>query len=422
MAPSLSRSRAWRFITFGALYLAQGLPFGLIAVGYLVLLSDAGRSNEEIGAALAWAYIPWSFKIIWGPLLDRMPATRFGRRRPFVVLSELVMGATLLALLFFDPKKDLDAILVVFVIHSTFAALQDVASDALAVDVLPEEERGRANSIMWACKSAGVAIGGGGGTLFAKHFGWPALFVTMALMIWAIMLLPLFLKEGNESEPGVAASDLPPPARLDWTEIKRSFSFREPLFGIAIAFLTPFGYALSNGILVRLMRVDLKMSEEAIASLSGAITPVAGVVGAFIGGFLADRIGARKTLAAMMLGVGVVFAVFAAFPGHWGEYRVLAAFTIAQGLFFYAYSAAALGFFMTLSNPAIGATQFAIFMASTNLCLAASARLGGWIADNLGYQTLFFVASAFQLVTIALLPLCDARIAERRFRPAEAVV
>lgn len=63
MTLSLAKSRTLRLLTFGALYLAQGLPFGLIAVGYLVLLSDAGRSNEEVGAALSWAYLPWSFKI-----------------------------------------------------------------------------------------------------------------------------------------------------------------------------------------------------------------------------------------------------------------------------------------------------------------------------------------------------------------------
>ncbi|NUO48522.1 MAG: MFS transporter, partial [Polyangiaceae bacterium] len=257
MTLSLAKSRALRLITFGALYFAQGLPFGLIAVGYLLLLSDAGRTNEDIGAAMSWAYIPWAFKLVWGPLLDRMPATRFGRRRPFVVLSELMMGATLLLLLFFDTKTQLDEILVVFVIHSTFAALQDEAVDALAVDVLHEDERGRANSIMWACKSAGTAVGGGGGAIFAKYFGWHALFVALAILIFAIMLLPLLCKEGNESGQAV---DQAAPSRLDWKELKRSFWFSAPLFGIAIAFFTPFGYARANGVMVRVMRVVLKMS------------------------------------------------------------------------------------------------------------------------------------------------------------------
>ncbi len=413
MTLSLAKSRALRFITFGALYLAQGLPFGMMAVGYLVLLSDAGRTNEEIGTAIAWAYLPWSFKIIWGPLLDRMPATRFGRRRPFIVLSELVMGATLLSLLFFDPKTQLDEILVVFVIHSTFAALQDVASDALAVDVLQEDERGRANSIMWACKSAGVALGGGGGTIFAKYFGWHALFVALAILIFAIMLLPLLCKEGNEAGEAV---DQAPPARLDWKEIKRSFSFSAPLFGIAIAFFTPFGYALANGVMVRLMRVDLKMTEEAIASISGAATPIAGSIGALVGGFLADRMGARRTIGLMMVGVSLSLAALASLQPWWGNYYVLLTVIVIKTLFFYAYSAAALGFFMTLSNPAVGATQFAIFMASTNLCYAASARTGGYIADHYGFITLFAIGAACQMVTIALLPLCDERVAERRFR------
>ena len=110
------------------------------------------------------AYLPWSFKIFAGPLLDGIGQTRWGRRRPFILAAEVVMGLSLLALYFVDPVEQLSLISGLLFLHNSAAALQDVAVDALAVDILPEDERGRANSIMWAAKSLGVALGGGGGT------------------------------------------------------------------------------------------------------------------------------------------------------------------------------------------------------------------------------------------------------------------
>src|SRR5262245_28613941 len=116
------------------------------------MLTDLGFDNTSIGAAMALAYLPWTFpKLIWGAMIDLVPATRFGRRRPFIIVAEFFMGATLLLLLAVDAKRQTPLMNAVLFLHNTFAAIQDVAVDAMAVDVLPEHERGRANSVMWAC-------------------------------------------------------------------------------------------------------------------------------------------------------------------------------------------------------------------------------------------------------------------------------
>lgn len=85
--PVLSESRLWRLITLSALYFAQGVPWGFIAVGYVVFLSDQHLDNAAIGDAIGLAYVPWSFKIFAGPFLDRVASTRFGRRREQTALG-----------------------------------------------------------------------------------------------------------------------------------------------------------------------------------------------------------------------------------------------------------------------------------------------------------------------------------------------
>jgi len=411
LGPALSDSRLLRFIFFGVLYMAQGIPWGFITKGYEIMLVDVGLSNAQIGSALGLAYLPWSFKLAWGPLLDLYRGGRFGRRRPFIVGAELAMGATLLGLFFCDPTKNLSTIGVLLFLHNTVAALQDVAVDGLAVDVLPEDERGRANSIMWAGKLAGVAIGGAGGLLLAKKLGWSALFIAMAAVLWLIMLLPLLLAESSKLEAKEAK-------RIELAELKRSFSFAAPLFGIVIALVTPAGYALVGAFTTRMMRADLKLDENTFAALA-SLDPIAGVAGAMLGGFVSDTLGSRRTMALFMAAIGLTIAAFALEHALWPSFWFLAAYTVVLQVVIASYSVASLSFFMTLANPAIGATHFSVYMSVTNLCYSYTAPTGGRLADRFGYVAAYFIAAAVQITAIPLLLLCNPKQAEERFRSAK---
>lgn len=412
--PPLSESRLLRLVVLGALYFAQGVPWGFVSVGWLVFLTDQGLTNTGVGDALTLAYLPWSFKVVWGPLLDRFAATRFGRRRPYIIAAEALMGATMLLLAFADPKRGLGWMTALLVLNNVFASLQDVASDALAVDILPEHERGKANSVMWACKLGGSMLGGSGGTIFAKHVGWPVVFVVMAVILWAVMALLIVVRERSA---GAVAPAQPPDFLPLFREAWRSFAFPTAIAGVLIALLTPAGYALISAPHTRLLRADLAFSEERIALLSSLLPNLAGVAGALLGGPLADRIGPRKVMGGFMVGIAAALAVFALVPHLWPSISFHGTWTVVFQFCIGAYSAAALGFFMTLSNPAVGATQFTIFMAGTNLTYSWTSAVGGRIADAFGFPALFAVAAVMQLLAIALLPLCDARVAEARFRP-----
>lgn len=413
--PTLSQSRRLRLMAFTALYLAQGLPWGFISVGYVVFLADQGLGNEAVGSAMALAYLPWSFKILAGPLLDAAPVTRFGRRRPFIIGAELLMGVSLMLLLLLDPVSDLAMVGWVLFLHNCAAAVQDVGVDAMAVDLLLEDERGTANSFMWAGKSAGVAIGGGGGTVLAKWFGYPTLFILLALAMWAIMAIPIVFKERPQEELEATAG------KFNLQALVTSFGFVTPWLGALIAVAAPIGYAMVGTVTTRLLRADVGLVEEQIALLSGVVEPTAGIVGALIGGIAADRLGARKIMAAAMVGMAGCMVVFGLSAAMWSSMSFLIVYFLVFNLFMNGFSAASLGYYMSLSNPAIGATQFAAYMAATNFTYSWTSWAGGRIADDHGYTVLFLGAAAIQLATIGLLPLCDPRRAEERYRAMGAV-
>jgi PAT family beta-lactamase induction signal transducer AmpG len=411
---SLSESRWLRFAFFGLLYVAQGIPWGFISKGYTVFLTDQGLDNEALGSVMQLAYLPWSFKILAGPLLDRYRGGRFGRRRPFIVLAELLMGLPLLALAFTNPTSHLGVVNAVLFVHNSFAALQDVAVDGLAVDLLPANETGRANSIMWAGKTIGVSMGAGGAVL-AKHTSWETTFVVIAVSVWIIMLAPLLLRERARGDDARGAEV---GRRLDARELYRSLAFWPSIMGFFIAFITPAGYALVGTFTTRLMRAELRFSEEQIFALSIA-EAITGVVGSLVGGVIADKVGTRRMMGGSMVAMGLVLGGFAALSRLWPSYAFVALYSVSLQLAICSYSAAALGFFMRLSNPAIGATQFTAYMATINLCYSFTAKWGGWMADEIGYVDGYFFASAVQIVSVSLLLLCDPQKAEARFRDDE---
>src|SRR6266542_4323199 len=250
---TLTESRALRFTTFGALYFAQGVPWGLVAMAFVVFLTDQGLSKTAIGAVMAWAYAPYGVKFLAGPVIDLFPTRRFGRRRHFIVTAQLLMGATLLAIPMLDAHRELGLIKVAVFVHNAFSAIQDVATDGLAIDTLPADERGKANSVMWAAKVAGSAVGGSLGVILAKQLGWRVLFVSVAALVWAIMLLVVFVRE----RPPGAAAEKAALERFDVRVLWRSFAFPTPLFAVAIALFTPMGYALVGTVFLATLRRDL---------------------------------------------------------------------------------------------------------------------------------------------------------------------
>jgi PAT family beta-lactamase induction signal transducer AmpG len=469
MGATLADHAGLRLGTLSALYFAQGVPWGFISIGYGVLLADLGLGAAEIGAAMGLAYLPWSFKILWGPLLDAVPKLRVGRRRPFIVFAELMMGLSLLGLLVVDPRTDLGMVAAILFVNNTFAAMQDVAVDALAIDILPDEEKGRANSLMWAGKSLGVVAGGSGGLIVAKNMGWNALFVMMAVLLWLIMLLPLLLRERpvEDDDQPVDASLLklgiflfpfaavgaamygmgmleerlaeaehwgasfvsvaqpfvavfgallawPVVDRRGFAELADSFRTPTPWWALLAAVVTPIGYAMVGPATTKLTRVDLGLSEESLSILALADS-FAGIVGALVGGLVAHRLGLRPGMATTMVGIGAVLALWAGTEAHWGVWLWLLAFTALLGMAINAYQAANLGLFMQVSNPRVGATHFAIYMAATNLTYSFTAPLGGIIADRMGFVALFGIGAVLQVLAVVLLLPIDAERAKAHF-------
>jgi PAT family beta-lactamase induction signal transducer AmpG len=152
----LEKNSKIRYATGAMMYFAQGIPQGLLAIAIPAWLASLGVSASDIGSYLAVIVLPWAFKLVTGPLMDRFEFLPMGRRRPWVLAAQAGLSISLLSLMLVeDPAQQIGLLMLVGVLINSFAATQDVAVDGMCIDLTPIREQGRLNAFM----SFGKAIG-----------------------------------------------------------------------------------------------------------------------------------------------------------------------------------------------------------------------------------------------------------------------
>ena len=193
---SLVESKMRRYVSLCILYVAQGLPSGFANVAFVAFLVTNGIAVEQIAILFATVYLPWTFKFIWGPVIDMIRFPQFGIRRPWVLFAETGMIVSLATLLFVpDLVASIQLVTILLFIHNLFASLQDVSVDALAVDILEPDEVATVNGLMFAAKRGGIIFGGAILGMMVVPFGIKSAIMVQLPLLILIMMLPLFLRE-----------------------------------------------------------------------------------------------------------------------------------------------------------------------------------------------------------------------------------
>ena len=151
-----------RVFTLCALYVAQGIPWGFMTVTFVTFLAAEGVAAKDLALLLTLGTLPWSLKFLWGPVIDLIQYRPMGRRRPWILLAQSGMILVLILLSFnANADTDIQVLAGMFLVYNIFTSLQDVSTDALAVDMLKTHELEKVNSYMFTSKAVGGIIGGG---------------------------------------------------------------------------------------------------------------------------------------------------------------------------------------------------------------------------------------------------------------------
>jgi MFS transporter, PAT family, beta-lactamase induction signal transducer AmpG len=403
---SLAERRWLRLGTLCLLYVAQGIPWGFTAVTIPAYLAEQQVSPAVIGTTLAMTTLPYAFKWVWGPIIDAFTIPRLGRRRPWILLAQLMMAATIFAMIAIpDLSRDLKLLAWMILLHTVFNGLQDVAVDALAVDLLDEDERGRANGLMYASKFAGGALGGAGIGTVVAYYGFDVALVLQTGILLAIMLLPFLVRERPAAASELAA---PRPSVGDVVRgLVEAFSVRSALVCALVMLSIQFALGVVTANAFGLYTQELGWKPDEYARLTGGIGLAAGFCGAASGGFLADWLGRRRVAALASIALGLGWLAFALARPAWSSDVLVYGFAIYQTFALSVMTVALFAVCMDLSLPRVAASQFTAYMALANFSTTLGYQAVGFANERWEYHGVYLVAAGVQLAVTSLLLLVD---------------
>jgi len=410
-----------RIMTLCALYVAQGIPWGFITVTFVTFLADEGVSAGDIAMLLTLGTLPWSIKFLWGPVIDRYQRPEFGRRRPWILLAQTGMVLMLIAMLFVpDPATNVRWMAYMFLVYNIFTALQDVSTDALAVDVLPAHEVERVNSYMFTAKSAGGIIGGAGlGTIIGITGIKGALLLQVPILI-VIMLVPLFMTErpGEKRFPwdeGGAETEVESAPNADFATIlanvKTAMSLRSAQLGVVVSLTKSLAFFLIP-ILPLLFVRELDWSVERFNATKGGLILLVTMAGYIVGGQLGKMYGGKTVIVWAAAGTATISVVWGLTSALWSNTWFLMGIWCVHTFVFHMVAINTYSLMMRVTWGEVGGTQYTGYMAMMNL----SAIIGYQLTEPLSrfdYPSLFFVAAALETIIIFAVAFIDPTETDR---------
>ena len=405
----------------GMLFLgfSAGLPLLLVLGTLSFWLSEAGIDRATIGH-LSWVGLAYGFKFLWSPLVDRLTLpflTRtFGRRRAWLLLSQLCILLALLGMANTDPVLNLSH-MVFFALAVAFAsATQDIALDAYRIEAVEVEKQGAMAATYQAGYRIAMITAGAGALWIAAAFDpseatydfhpWKVAYTVMALLMSVGLLATLVIREPERS---VAPPHIAEQGFLQWL----TGSFVQPF----VEFFTRFKwqallilsliavYRISDvvmGVMSNPFYQEMGFTKDEVATVSKVYGVIMTIAGAGLGGLLTARIGVMRTL---MLGAVLSAAtnlLFVWLAGRGHDVGALMFTVSADNLSAGIASSAFVAYLSGLTNQAYSATQYALFTSVMLLLPKFIAGFSGEFVDAYGWAS-FFTGTALIGVPVLLL-------------------
>ena len=375
------------------LYLAHALPLYFYNVALPAILRHQGVDLRWIGM-LSLLYIPWAFKFFWAPLIDRFYFKKLGKRKTWLLFTQiaLVLGVVALALTQFD--YGLGVFVIVGLWISTFAATQDIAIDGYTVETFSESEY-RLGSM---AQSIGVALGsmvGGAATLWLYElYGWQTALISLAAMTALTMLAIFQIKEKSNVEK----------ISKQQPSLIRAFKRPEMLWALALIVCYRIVEAPAMAML-NPMLIDQKWSLSQIGVLMSVIGAGIGLLAAVSAAFLLKKIAATqlliwagwaRSLVYALLGVAVLLS----WLNQW--HLLLGGFVIVILAIRYIAMTALYAHFMQTSSKEQAGTDFTILVCFELLVYFIGGAVSGFLAKAFGYGNFYLILAVSSVLSVLL--------------------
>lgn len=419
----LEHSAKLRLLTVFLFYFTQGVPIGLFAYAIPAWLASNGASTAAVAGVLAATVLPWTLKFFVGFVMDRYTYLAMGRRRIWIITSQSTIVAILLLGAVFSPDASEIWLISAFgFLSNAGTAFQDVAIDSLAVDIMPEDERGKAAGIMFGAQTLGIAGCTFAASQLIAHYGVAAGYLVAAGVVGCVLVFGICVREreGEKRFPWSQGTAHPRNIALQID------AWKPLLIQSGKAMITPASLLAAFVILAHSALPGIAEAyhpslatgtagwaqTEYTNTISGAQL-ASGLFVMIIGGWSVSKIGAqRATLIGSVIAV-CSLAGFGLLAGVWDNHTLLTVFFWEIEFIRVLLMVSIVPIAMRLCDPAVAATQFTIFMAAGNFgrpignAIAAS-------ADEVGNpQMMYFIVAGIFAVTCIILMTVRLRRTER---------
>ncbi|MBC7385416.1 MAG: AmpG family muropeptide MFS transporter [Cryobacterium sp.] len=374
---------------------SSGIPYALTAGTLQAWLATEHVDIKTIGL-FALVGIPYNWKFIWAPFMDRYFPPILGRRRGWMLVTQLLLACAIAGMALTSPVQGLTSMAVLAVFVAFFSSSQDIVIDAYRTEALPVAEYGAGAGVYTMGYRLAMLVSGAAALILADHYPWKVVYLFMALTV-GVGIIGTFL--GPEPMIERAPRTL---SEAVWAPLKEFFG-RRGVFEVVLFILF---YKLDVVIATALMTkffLDMGFTKTDIGAVTKVFGLIATIVGALLGGALIPRLGIRRAL--MLFGIlqGVSTLLFY-MMARVGNNRLALIFTIGgENLASGMATAAYMAFIMSLCNQRFTATQYALLTSLMAVPVKILSAPTGYLQQAVGWENYYLIAAALSLPGLLML-------------------
>jgi PAT family beta-lactamase induction signal transducer AmpG len=379
---------------------SSGLPFYLTSKTLQGWMTTAHVDLATIGF-FSLVTLPYSLKFVWAPVMDRYIPPFLGRRRGWVLITQVLLLLAIAAMSLHDPVQGLRMLAINAIAIAFFSASQDISLDAYRTDVLESREMGAGAAVFVLGYRIAMITTGALAFFLADRISWPSVYLILSTLM-VIGIATTFIA------PEPVLSDAPPKTLVEAVVLPFSDFFQRVGMGRAVfvlLFIVLYKYSDSlAGSMTTPFLLQTGFSQSEVGAVFLGVGVIATIAGVVVGGAVIGKLGINKSLWIFVVFQGLSNLTYYGLSLAGKDHAFMVAAIITENFGLGLVTAGMTAYLMSMCNKRFTATQFALLsslMAASRDILVAPA---GKFAESVGWPGFFLITVAMAIPPLLLLP------------------